>query len=586
MSTSDSELSEKDNTSVSISLDLIYSNKIFNKLYEIGFNGNRITKNFATKVMIDETTNSLKKYAANSQIPMKAFGPLILGLIRVYNKKLLIVLEEALNIFKQKAENQNNYISKIEKEKKEKGKKNSIVNTQSNLKWFTNSSSNNIFSLMNESLHHMINTIDSKSKEINRIMTPSKTNSYSFGINSKEIFQRGIFTPSEKISDNFSIIKGKENIFRISNMRENNVSNISDKNNLNFEEINNEINYDINDDFVNNNINKDLNNIINENLNSENEVVDLSNILEQNKDTSKEINKQLQIKKKKIILVHSNKFLEKDNIITIDLKSDEDKFNINIDNIINKFKEKLYENIFDKDKILSFEGEKKYEYLIPDNYVINQNLNDETINIDKINEKSKIKSKEKISEKKEEEELEKRHDITPIISTIKKKLSVSNLQNETISLLKNLSRLSLSKDDFNGVLLTTKIKEEKEKKKEKNKNELPLLNDLNDEDLNLNYDNDNIDDSINKSKDISISKKYMNEDEKEKKNIKELNKVLNEKIFNKKKSSDFNNIYKYVNKEKFPPGKLFYDLLILAQNEEIEITQSELFNNSTIKISK
>jgi hypothetical protein len=321
-------------------------------------------------------------------------------------------------------------------------------------------------------------------------------------------------------------------------------------------------------------------------LNSENEVVDLSNILEQNKDTSKEINKQLQIKKKKIILVHSNKFLEKDNIITIDLKSDEDKFNINIDNIINKFKEKLYENIFDKDKILSFEGEKKYEYLIPDNYVINQNLNDETINIDNINEKSKIKSKEKISEKKEEEELEKRHDITPIISTIKKKLSVSNLQNETISLLKNLSRLSLSKDDFNGVLLTTKIKEEKEKKKEKNKNELPLLNDLNDEDLNLNYDNDNIDDSINKSKDISISKKYMNEDEKEKKNIKELNKVLNEKIFNKKKSSDFNNIYKYVNKEKFPPGKLFYDLLILAQNEEIEITQSELFNNSTIKISK
>lgn len=586
MSTSDSELSEKDNTSVSISLDLIYSNKIFNKLYEIGFNGNRITKNFATKVMIDETTNSLKKYAANSQIPMKAFGPLILGLIRVYNKKLLIVLEEALNIFKQKAENQNNYISKIEKEKKEKGKKNSIVNTQSNLKWFTNSSSNNIFSLMNESLHHMINTIDSKSKEINRIMTPSKTNSYSFGINSKEIFQRGIFTPSEKISDNFSIIKGKENIFRISNMRENNVSNISDKNNLNFEEINNEINYDINDDFVNNNINKDLNDIINENLNSENEVVDLSNILEQNKDTSKEINKQLQIKKKKIILVHSNKFLEKDNIITIDLKSDEDKFNINIDNIINKFKEKLYENIFDKDKILSFEGEKKYEYLIPDNYVINQNLNDETINIDNINEKSKIKSKEKISEKKEEEELEKRHDITPIISTIKKKLSVSNLQNETISLLKNLSRLSLSKDDFNGVLLTTKIKEEKEKKKEKNKNELPLLNDLNDEDLNLNYDNDNIDDSINKSKDISISKKYMNEDEKEKKNIKELNKVLNEKIFNKKKSSDFNNIYKYVNKEKFPPGKLFYDLLILAQNEEIEITQSELFNNSTIKISK
>ena len=216
MSTSDSELSEKDNTSVSISLDLIYSNKIFNKLYEIGFNGNRITKNFATKVMIDETTNSLKKYAANSQIPMKAFGPLILGLIRVYNKKLLIVLEEALNIFKQKAENQNNYISKIEKEKKEKGKKNSIVNTQSNLKWFTNSSSNNIFSLMNESLHHMINTIDSKSKEINRIMTPSKTNSYSFieklGENACKIFNS-----KNKINKNLDLNNKTENNKEISN---------------------------------------------------------------------------------------------------------------------------------------------------------------------------------------------------------------------------------------------------------------------------------------------------------------------------------------------------------------------------------
>ena len=52
------------------------------------------------------------------------------------------------------------------------------------------------------------------------------------------------------------------------------------------------------------------------------------------------------------------------------------------------------------------------------------------------------------------------------------------------------------------------------------------------------------------------------------------------------KSTDFNTICKCVDKEKFPPPKLFYDLLILAQNNEIEISQNELFNNSTIKISK
>ena len=81
MSTSDSENSEEEKQPI-YSIDIIRSNKILGKLYEIGYNERKITKNFASKLIIEDATKSLKNYAANFSISMRACGPLILGLVR------------------------------------------------------------------------------------------------------------------------------------------------------------------------------------------------------------------------------------------------------------------------------------------------------------------------------------------------------------------------------------------------------------------------------------------------------------------------------------------------------------------------
>ena len=576
MSTSDSENSEEEKQPI-YSIDIIRSNKILGKLYEIGYNERKITKNFASKLIIEDATKSLKNYAANFSISMRACGPLILGLVRVYNKKLLLILEDAINIFKQRIQNQNINISKIEKKKKDKFKNEFKSNDkQSNLKWFSNSSSNNMISLMNESLHHMIDNIDSKSKDLNKIVTPSKHSINFFGINSQDILQRTIQKSglSQKISNNISNnINNKENNFSNMINIDNNILNISKNNQLDF---NDDLNYDINENINDNDLNYD-----------NNDFVDLFDILKQNKKSVKQIEKNLKEKEKKNIFVHKNKFLDYDDDININLEPPEKKTNYVVDNMINQFKEKLFDNYFDENKIISFEGESQYEYLIPENLI---KLNTITQN-EKSEEKTKIENDTFLNNNnistinKKDDEIEIRHDITPIITTEKKKISISNFKNESRQLLKSLSRLSLNKNDFNGTLLSTKIKEIKEKEEKKKKS---LLNNINNDDTYLNNINedDNFLDNSNNDKSRNISIKDINEEEIEKINLKELCNILNENILKKKKSTDFNTICKCVDKEKFPPPKLFYDLLILAQNNEIEISQNELFNNSTIKITK
>ena len=429
---------------------------------------------------------------------------------------------------------------------------------------------------MNESLHHMIDNIDSKSKDLNKIVTPSKHSINFFGINSQDILQRTIQKSglSQKISNNISNnINNKENNFSNMINIDNNILNISKNNQLDF---NDDLNYDINENINDNDLNYD-----------NNDFVDLFDILKQNKKSVKQIEKNLKEKEKKNIFVHKNKFLDYDDDININLEPPEKKTNYVVDNMINQFKEKLFDNYFDENKIISFEGESQYEYLIPENLI---KLNTITQN-EKSEEKTKIENDTFLNNNnistinKKDDEIEIRHDITPIITTEKKKISISNFKNESRQLLKSLSRLSLNKNDFNGTLLSTKIKEIKEKEEKKKKS---LLNNINNDDTYLNNINedDNFLDNSNNDKSRNISIKDINEEEIEKINLKELCNILNENILKKKKSTDFNTICKCVDKEKFPPPKLFYDLLILAQNNEIEISQNELFNNSTIKITK
>ena len=221
---------------------------------------------------------------------------------------------------------------------------------------------------MNESLHHMIDNIDSKSKDLNKIVTPSKHSINFFGINSQDILQRTIQKSglSQKISNNISNnINNKENNFSNMINIDNNILNISKNNQLDF---NDDLNYDINENINDNDLNYD-----------NNDFVDLFDILKQNKKSVKQIEKNLKEKEKKNIFVHKNKFLDYDNDININLEPSEKKINYNVDNMINQFKEKIIDNYFDENKIISFEGESQYEYLIPDNFgyfiILSKSLN-------------------------------------------------------------------------------------------------------------------------------------------------------------------------------------------------------------------
>ena len=62
---------------------------------------------------------------------------------------------------------------------------------------------------------------------------------------------------------------------------------------------------------------------------------------------------------------------------------------------------------------------------------------------------------------------------------------------------------------------------------------------------------------------------------------------MEKNVFSKnKKKITFDKIReKLENKEKFEEPKLFYDLLLLAQKGDVDITQKELMKNKTINVS-
>ena len=72
---------------------------------------------------------------------------------------------------------------------------------------------------------------------------------------------------------------------------------------------------------------------------------------------------------------------------------------------------------------------------------------------------------------------------------------------------------------------------------------------------------------------------------KEEEDVVQLKEDLEKNVFNNKKNISFNKIRnKLDNSEKFVEPKLFYDLLLLAQKGDIEMTQKKLMNNESINI--
>ena len=242
--------------------------------------------------------------------------------------------------------------------------------------------------------------------------------------------------------------------------------------------------------------------------------------------------------------------------------------------------------LFDKNKLTGFSNE-KFEYLLPQFLEAkddeNSEDNNKEISLDsysKLRNDSNIASVSKLSEKNDIYRNER------FTSSNKKKISLGNFDSNNI-LMNNLSRLSLDRNDFKGA----KSFIEKLNLMDKENN-----NETNNENVNINNDIDLIEqendleeknNEINLEENKKIKEIKSNEEIKEEEDANLLKEDLQKNVFSKsKKKITFDKIReKLDNKEKFEEPKLFYDLLLLAQNGDVEITQSELMENKKINVS-
>ena len=239
--------------------------------------------------------------------------------------------------------------------------------------------------------------------------------------------------------------------------------------------------------------------------------------------------------------------------------------------------------LFDKNMLTSFTNE-KYEYLLPQFLEAkdDEEIDDNQLKMDSYLRKedttinSNIKSKS--SEKNDISRAER------FTSSNKKKLSLANFDSNN-ALMNNLSKLTLDKNDFKGAKsFIEKIADiEKENKDTTD-------NDIKREEINSNFNEDINNDFIEQDNDMNIlngNKDKISEDLKEEEDAILLKNDLENNVFSKsKKKISFDKIReKLENKDKFEEPKLFYDLLLLAQKGDIDITQQDLMKNKSINIS-
>ena len=408
--------------------------------------------------------------------------------------------------------------------------------------------------------------------------------------------------------------KTKKNIKETNYDLSNNVDNNLDNNNKDVEgfftviksqiEESNNIGNNKSDEILDNDINFNfdinMNVLQNDNFNS--------NIKYQiNKDDPVNNNLKANINKKTQFMLKGKLKYDEDIEIDMDEPSEklDNKEKKELEKQIEKDNELKLENLqlnynifkFDKNKLTSFGGE-KYEYLLPKYLEAEEgeenkdseseikgirkedNITDSTTKINIINNSnSQSNDKSDISR------------LNRLTTSNKKKLSLANFDLENKLLLRNLSRMTLDKNDFKGsTSFIEKIKEiDNENKKNDNSredNNENLNNNYNDLDLieqddnNYNFNNQNENNEESKDK-----VKYISEDIKEEEDAVLLKEDLEKNVLNNKKNISFNKIRdKLENSDKFVEPKLFYDLLLLAQKGDVDITQKELMNNESINI--
>ena len=252
---------------------------------------------------------------------------------------------------------------------------------------------------------------------------------------------------------------------------------------------------------------------------------------------------------------------------------------------------------FNKDLLTSFNNE-KFEYLLPSFLAGDETKNeDNTGSIVKYlrKEESIGESSSKINMANNSEsnlQSNEKSDIARLnrlTTSNKKRFSISNFDSENKSLLHNLSRLTLDKNDFKGstsyvekLRNLNKGTETKEDNNREDDNDNYNSN-YNDMDLNEQEENNQNDDYGEKNKNKA---KYITEDIKEEEDVIQLKDDLKKNVLKNKKNISFPKIRnKLDNSDKFIEPKLFYDLLLMAQKGDINISQKKLMDNESINIS-
>ena len=248
--------------------------------------------------------------------------------------------------------------------------------------------------------------------------------------------------------------------------------------------------------------------------------------------------------------------------------------------------------LFDKNRLTGFDNE-KYEYLLPQFLEAKE---EEDLNESKDQSKEGTESYLKMRNDSNINSVSKTSEKNDIIrgerftSSNKKKISLGNFDSNNI-LMNNLSKLSLDRDDFKGAQsFIEKLKlVDKENKNENNREDLNNNSNINNDIDLVEQDNDfeGNNNEINLDEGNKIQEMKSNEELKEEEDANLLKEDLEKNVFGKsKKKITFDKIReKLENKDKFEEPKLFYDLLLLAQKGDVDITQKELMKNKTINVS-
>ena len=102
------------------STEIISKNNNLKNLYFIGFNSKPVNKSIINSMNFTDAVNSIKTYLENEELTVKCCGSLILGLCKVYEKKIKLYYEDLENLLKlnKDKKNQNKENTNIEKEEK------------------------------------------------------------------------------------------------------------------------------------------------------------------------------------------------------------------------------------------------------------------------------------------------------------------------------------------------------------------------------------------------------------------------------------------------------------------------------------